>query len=312
MKKTIALLMSLITLFLPACVADNANNQTDEDEAKEKTYTLYCSSSDSNPIELFEDLNVKVSFESTPEWVGMGDTKDIEDSSISANFKYKFFEEEYDLELSYIKQDDKMKNSKLENFSQKSQYAVYKSTDGKAKFRFSTGSGELAVFSTIPVEVIENKLSDEKLKEIAEKTVSSVFDKNTLSDYVLWEILQGYDKCEKVVTYTRYIGKYRVNESISVWINGNGDVIAFNAVTKGDFDHLIDKVTEKDIESAVDTVKTILEGKNVTVEGRTLYVDSIGECYVSVIVTNLDIPEDTEDEQLAKDRINSYYVKVES
>lgn len=123
----------------------------------------------------------------------------------------------------------------------------------------------------------------------AEALFDDLYGQEERSTYTIDEYYTGQNENNHTVTYRRFIGKYRTEDVVSFEYGYNGDLLCVNAFRKGFLDNLYTKITEADIDAAIQTAENML-GQNLGVDpdvGPILQVDTNGVCYAAGVVDNI-------------------------
>ncbi len=162
---------------------------------------------------------------------------------------------------------------------------------GDENFVYLHGTDLLCFYSNgySPSRVVEYpKLSEDDIKEISDKFLSSVIDEKYLRN-IPFEGHCGTDVVGRyVMVYTRKIHGYDTDESISAYINVDGTFDAFNGYNIGKYDSLISNITKEQIDSAKETLIAKLEAmdrKNMEIRGPMLTTNTEGRVFLELRYT---------------------------
>ncbi len=212
------------------------------------------------------------------------------------NFKY------FDKHLNLVyKETQNLKDAPVEKRSDKyGTYDVYVDSDS-TEYLFMEGSNTFCGMrksnldgnSMIPLE-------EEKVKEIAEKYISTIFKKDHSYEFTSCYIKDKRNHFN--VEYTKYVKGEKTDDIIRLWITFDGEISAFSAFNRDRYDDI--KVTNPVALAAKEKgkykIKDILSSENFTIldqylskndEGKTIMV-SVVEYTVTNGISNFPIKDE--------------------
>ena len=271
---------------------------------KKVEYTLYHETSDSISTSTATELGISISSSDELKLIDtVGNKK--EKSTAPEKLKYSFLGKELDLILSYSMENG-LSNSKYESLRNVSEWDCYKTEDRGYLLDIYPQTKEVRFFfdKEASRKVSPNKITDEEAKNIAYDILVNLYGKETADEYAAYSsILESSNQQNtRAILFSKYIGKYRLEDDILIFLNNYGEIGAINATKKGSCNHIIGKVTESQIQAAENKVKELFADKNATF---TVHGVEVGEDGIPYLCMSVGIPDEN-----GKVQYRFYYINI--
>ena len=271
---------------------------------KKVEYTLYHETSDSISTSKATELGISISSSDELKLIDTFGNKK-EKSTAPEKLKYSFLGKELDLILSYSMENG-LSNSKYESLRNVSEWDCYKTEDRGYLLDIYPQTKEVRFFfdKEASRKVSPNKITDEEAKNIAYDILVEVYGKETADEYSLSPSMIETPSDENLcaILFSKYIGKYRLEDDILIYLNSYGELDCINAKNKGNFDHLLEKITETQIQDAENKVREIFADKNATF---TVHGVEVGEDGIPYLCMSVGIPDEN-----GKVQYRFYYINI--
>ncbi|MBQ3490562.1 MAG: hypothetical protein IJA86_08225 [Clostridia bacterium] len=294
MKKRIFLLCLCLAMFLSSCA-----NQTHQDEGS--------SPSESNPIGSQPPENndvqyiiyseygipIKSNLPSDQIHIESADNKIFSFASRTKIEKPDNIEntrtlniagQSYDLDYDRTYRTALYSSDKLKSYAE---YIRFKSDHVYADYRVKDGTLLFFLDSDID-KLASGNLTENKAKELAQTTITELYGKNILNDYVFDQVIFTNNQMyvQYSVIYRKYVHGMPTNDDISLSFNMQGKLIAVNSLLLGVYDDAEEHLTKEQIDNAFAYLKSAL-GDEYNIYSTILTVDSLGDYYLEASATTL-------------------------
>lgn len=170
------------------------------------------------------------------------------------------------------------------------EYGTYYSLFDKYKNESETiaylhGSDQI-VFYSIPSnsDSLSPKLTDEQVKAIAEKFILNIISEESFANFNFMQM--SIDPLNRYsLLFMREINGYYTDETISIWVDMDGTVSAYNGYNVGKYDALADKLTTDKLDNAcqklIEKIQT-MNLKNLTMHSPVVITSSTGGVFIKI------------------------------
>ena len=170
------------------------------------------------------------------------------------------------------------------------EYGTYYSLFDKYKNDSETivylhGTDQIAFYS-IPSDSDSHspKLTEDQVKMIAEEFILNIISEENFANFKF--IQMSIDPLNRYsLLFMREINGYYTDETISIWVDMDGTVSAYNGYNVGKYDTLADKLTVDKLDNACQTliekIRT-MNLKNLTMHYPVVITSSTGEIFIKI------------------------------
>ena len=125
-------------------------------------------------------------------------------------------------------------------------------------------------------------LTEERAKEIADAIITEVYGQEALNGYEYDGAMKSDTQTAKQISvaYVRKVWGFKTEDSISVVLNMQGELISINAIGKASMLNAEEEVTKEEIENAIAALKNNYSANWNVHDNATLVIDTEGDYYV--------------------------------
>lgn len=179
-----------------------------------------------------------------------------------------------------------------------------KEMDGSITVRFRQADNELVFYSATDQRDVTGALTEQDAKALADAFLKEKYGDEFVTEYPYYEIVKTNDSFNKSITvgYTKYVCGYPTTDRVLVTYNMNGELKAFNAMTKGLFASVQHDITDEKISNAEDALLNTISS-SWGVATKTLALDTDGRCYLHISAAKTSV-ENADSLEIAEFYIN--------
>lgn len=194
--------------------------------------------------------------------------------------------------LKYVYSNCKKKNDLSEDLgTYYSRYDVYENEEGVTVEKLH--GSEIVAYYFKPYNRDTNypEMNESQVREIAEQFLKENVSENVLGNFEFDHM--GTDALGRYsLLYQRYVEGYRTDETISIWVDRNGQVSGYNGYNLGKYDNLDERITQKDISSSEKLLINKLNSMNeqdLKCNGIRLITDTTGNLFLEMYVSYIGV-----------------------
>lgn len=285
MKRIIAIICTILSFAMfVSCVENRVEEDQGSESATEKEpvkYVIYTDHSLGNTATDGGDSQIETK-PATEKTFSFKNEKEIErlDSAVNT-YKFTVAGKTYEAKFSKSYETAAGAAEKVRKYSKYNTYFEPMTTKIYITVNDTTGEVEFASVG-FDIRYVDGDLTEESAKEKADSIIKGMYGEDALDGYEYDGAIKSDTQTAKQISvdYVRKVWGFDTEDTISVNLNMQGELLSINALGRGSMLNAEEEVTKEEIEAAIAVLKSKYSANWTIGDNATLVIDTEGDYYV--------------------------------